>query len=320
MTDENDVIRSILTGDTSGANGDDAALLSIPGGQVAVTTDAMIMGMHALGCMSAEQFGARAVARAISDLAAMAVVPAGIVVALVVPETGWPLATRVLAGARDQALARETHLVGGDLTSGPDWMAVVTCLGARGATRPITRAGMQAGDELWVTGTLGGSARALDQLRTLEAARTTPPLSGTDLTAPDLAPYLMPPNRLRVARALAPWARAMIDISDGIARDAALLATSSGVGAQISLDVLPLASPLDAHTRSDAIRGATHGDDYELCLAIRPHDVSQAQESLARACPEIRLTKFGVAADGGQGVVFTFQGERVTGLTGHVHH
>lgn len=318
MSDEADVIRQIMTADTSQLNGDDAAIVAAPGAQIAITTDTSVLGLHALGCMSAEQFGVRAVARALSDVAAMAMIPAAVVVALIVPDDGWRLASRVLDGARSRARSSGTDLVGGDLSGGDTWTAVVTCVGRRAATLPRTRAGVRAGDELYVTGRLGAAALALEQLRHIDAELANrAPLSGDGAhdDSGALDAYLCPPDRLRAARALAPFARAMIDVSDGVASDARHLAECSGVCLHIDLDALPRAASCDA------VRAATHGDDYELCVAIAPGDVPAARAALAAACPDLPLTKIGSAADDRlvPGVTFTLAGEPIDGLTGHIH-
>ncbi|MEO7712362.1 MAG: thiamine-phosphate kinase [Gemmatimonadaceae bacterium] len=256
---EFDAIRAMLDewGPRATGVGDDAATLEMPSGaELVVSTDASVEGVHfRRAWMSASEIGARAATAALSDLAAMAAAPLGMLLSLVVPER-WQNDLLALArGVGVAAASAGCPIVGGNLTRGSELSVTITVLGH--ASSPLRRAGARSGDRVYVTGWLGGPGAAL---RALLASETP--------AAAHLARFIAPVPRLREAQWLAKaGARAAIDISDGLLADAAHLARASGVTLAIDLGRL---SHMDGVTAAQA---ATSGEEYELLITV-PADVA----------------------------------------------
>ena len=225
-------------------SGDDAAVVRASDRAV-VSTDAVVEGVHFdLATYSYADVGHKALATALSDLAAMGVGPGEAYAVLGVPEATEPRRLVELAEAME-VLADQTGVTvaGGDVTRAPTLFIAVTVIGwATDADPVIGRDGAQPGDRVGVTGALGGAADL-----TSERARRPMPRF-------DIGPAL--------ARA---GVTAMIDVSDGIATDARHLAERSGVRIAIELERLPLAPGV-----TDPIVAATAGEDYELLLTAPP--------------------------------------------------
>ena len=277
--DETSAVRRILQL-TGAVNGDDAAVLRAGGSAICVSTDSTIAGVHAPATTSAHDLGRRAAARALSDLAAMGAAPLGVTCAVHVPagDRAWADAVLLVEGIAARVSEQGTQLVGGDLcrTPSPALGVTVTVLGRRaGAPRGSTfssRAGARASDELFVTGLLGAPGAALAR---------------GDATLPE------PPDRIRAGIALARFATARIDLSDGLASDAGHLARASRVDAVIDLALLPL-----AHDAGDPVHAATAGDDYELLVALAPGAEADTRAALAAVDSKLPLTRIGSLADG----------------------
>jgi thiamine-monophosphate kinase len=237
-------------------SGDDAAV-TVPAGATATSVDALIDGVHfRREWSSPEQIGAKALAVALSDLAAMGAEPGEAYVVLGIPtdldEEGC---LELLDGIVRVAEEAGTTLAGGDVTRAPALTLAMTVVGhARNAADLVTRSGAQPGDALVVTGELGGAAAGL---LSLEADEERPDL---------IARQLEPKPRLAEGRALAKaGATAMIDLSDGLGGDAKHLARASGVGLRIDATALPLADGV-----TDLTLAVSGGEDYELLATIPP--------------------------------------------------
>lgn len=294
-------IRSMLArwGDLARGAGDDAAILDLPAGQqIVVSTDTSTESVHfRRGWLTPREIGARATTAALSDLAAMAASPLGVLVAMTVP-SAWRSELLDLAdGIGDAARVAGARILGGDTTDGRDLSLTVTVLGA--ATRPLTRLGAQPGDLLYVTGALGGPLAAL---RAFER--------GDVPDAAHRARFAHPVARLSEARWLADHgAHAAVDISDGLLADAEHLAAASGAHLEIELEALPLVVGV---SREDA---AASGEEYELLVAAPALDCARFLSEMA-----VPLTAIGrVRSRDGASVHVTLRGARVDLPRGYDH-
>jgi thiamine-monophosphate kinase len=237
-------------------SGDDAAI-TVPDGVTATSVDALVDGVHFRRKWSSPtQIGAKALAVALSDLAAMGAEPGEAYVALGIPaDIDEDDCLELLDGIVQIAEQTGTTLSGGDVTRAATLFLAVTVVGhAESASDLVTRSGARPGDALVVTGQLGAAAAGL---RSLEADEERPDL---------IARQLEPKPRLAEGRALArAGATAMIDLSDGLGGDAIHLARASEVGLQIDATALPLADGV-----TDLALAASGGEDYELLATIPP--------------------------------------------------
>ncbi|MEO8518283.1 MAG: thiamine-phosphate kinase [Dermatophilaceae bacterium] len=247
--------------------GDDTALVSADDGSVLATTDAMVRGRDWLDeWSSGADVGAKMVAQNLADIAAMGGVPTALLVTLIAdPLTSLAWVRSFTEGLAQAAGSAGVPVVGGDLSSAPAGVLVVsaTALGQCEGRAPVCRSGAQVGDVLAVSGSLGHSAAGLLLLQRGEAA-----------LAPDLVGYHLrprPPYEQGPAAARA-GATAMIDISDGLGRDAGRIAGASGV--KVELDEVPLAEDVaqlrPAVSEVDAWRCVVEGGEEHSLLAAFP--------------------------------------------------
>jgi thiamine-monophosphate kinase len=239
-----------------------------------VTTDLSVAGRHFhLDWHLPEVVGHRTLARGLSDLAAMGSRPLAAFLSLGLPRelthgrgsAAW--VSRFLDGLFALAEIHRTPLAGGDLAESPLALADIVLVGAVPAGRALLRCGARAGDQLYVTGQLGGAAAGLAKLKELAARRRnrSPRLSIPARWQADLAPHLYP--QPRIAQGL--WLRehgatSAIDLSDGLSTDLAHLCAESGVAAEVDAACLP-SHP--AATLEQALHG---GEDYELLFSAPP--------------------------------------------------
>jgi thiamine-monophosphate kinase len=274
--------------------GDDCALLrSRPGEELAVTTDLSIVGRHfRLDWHPPESIGHRALARGLSDLAAMGARPVAAFLSLGVPRElttavgrrrAW--VKRFLDGLLALAATYKTPLAGGDLSESPVALADIVLIGAVPQGKALLRSTARPGHLLYVTGALGGAAAGLGRLRQLAEAQPAgkhPPRILKKLQA-SLAPHLYP--QPRIAQGL--WlvrhglASAAIDLSDGLSTDLAHLCEESGVSAEVDAALLPIHP---GATLAQALHG---GEDYELLFT------APATARLPRKIAGVAITRIG---------------------------
>lgn len=285
--------------------GDDAAVVRAD--RYAVTSvDTMVDGVHfRTDQLAPEEIGHRALAAAVSDLAAMGARPGEAYLALGLP-SGFE-AERALALAEGAAaLGAEVGIaiVGGDVTRAPALTVSFTAVGWAGDPGELVgRDGARPGDWVGVTGTLGAAGAGLALLEGRAGAGLD---AGVATALRDH--YALPRPRLADGRSLAAHgARAMIDLSDGLATDAGHLARRSAVRIELSLAALPLAEGVAdiAHELGVDPRAfaATAGDDYELCVCLPAAGTSAVTN----------VTWIGMVVQGPAGVVFPGADEPLVG-------
>ena len=253
--------------------GDDAALLRVPSGQeLVLTTDTLVSGVHFPEETAASDLGWKALAVNLSDLAAMAATPAWVSLALTLPEAEAAWLDAFLDGFCELADEHSVALVGGDTTRGP-LSVTVSAHGFVPAGQALRRDRAGAGEDVWVTGTLGDAAGALRQWqeRGLQSAKLRHRLD-------------RPTPRVAAGLALRGLATAAIDLSDGLGADLGHVLAASGLGAELDLARLPTSRTLFEHFGEDASRWRLQlsgGDDYELCFTAPAANALQIEQALA---------------------------------------
>ncbi len=267
MPSEFDLIRQYFTRPakrTVLGVGDDAALLRVGAGQeLAVSTDMLLVERHFFPDDDPEALGHKALAVNLSDLAAMGATPRWALLSIALPEVNERWLTRFAQGWFALAEQEDVALIGGDTTKGPLTFSV-TIMGEVPKGQALRRAGAKAGDEIWVSGTLGDAALALAYLQ-----------RRIQLTPHDAAAVLprlhRPTPRVKLGQKLLGLANSAIDISDGLLADLGHILQASNVGAEIQFEALPVSPALRAYLAHDAARKAVlaGGDDYELCFTAK---------------------------------------------------
>jgi thiamine-monophosphate kinase len=281
-------------------SGDDAAVTA-PGGATATSVDAVVEGVHfRRTAASPAQIGHKALATALSDLAAMGAEAGEAYVAIGLPEDlGEEDCLRLVDGMLHLARGTGTTLAGGDVTRSPVLALAVTVVGhAPAAEDFVSRGGARPGDVLVLTGELGGAAAGLKLLENPGLAAGLPGDVAEHLRRRQLEPQ----PRLGAGRALAAaGARAMIDLSDGLGGDASHLADASGVRLEIDATALPVAAGLAAIAHgagADPLHLASGGgEDYELLAALPPARLAEASTRVA-ATGEAKLSRIGRVVSG----------------------
>jgi thiamine-monophosphate kinase len=284
-------IRKVLSANGPGVAvgiGDDAAV--VKGGTVltdlVLTTDMLVEGVHFDRALSAPRdLGHKAIVVNVSDVAAMAASARYALVSLALTpevEPAWvmELYGGMLTACDEYALS----LVGGDLSRGGQVVIGVTVTGEVERGRGVLRSGAQVGDRIVVTGFLGASAGGLVVARAPGAARVA--ALSTEWGRELLRAHERPVARVGEARSLAQaGATAMMDISDGLAKDLSRLCKESRIGARVELAEVPVAPQLEELARviraNPLTLALTGGEDYELLATLGPQSVAPARAALA---------------------------------------
>lgn len=243
--------------------GDDAALLNVrPGQQLAVASDTLVTAVHFPETAPPRQIATRALCVNLSDMAAMGAEPRWFTLALTLPQdkanSEW--LAEFSAGLGAIANQYDLALVGGDTTSGP-LTVTLTLLGEVPAGNALTRAGASPGDSVFVTGTLGDGAAALEILSNI---------NNTTIDSDRLLQrFYSPQPQIQAGLKLRSIASACIDISDGLLADLGHICKASGVAAVVQAEQLPIAADVQQQSPLDALEWALcGGDDYQLCFTV----------------------------------------------------
>jgi thiamine-monophosphate kinase len=261
-------LRALATHPAGRGLADDAAVLEIGGRSLVLTHDMLVEGVHYLPDDPPADVAWKLVAVNLSDLAAKGSRPLGVLLGYSLGDGAWDDA--FVGGLGTALTAFGLPLLGGDTVrgGGPRTLAL-TAVGEADGPVP-SRAGGQAGDHLWVSGTIGDAGAGLRGLK------------GEIEPEPFLVErYRTPKPRLEAGERLAPLVGAMMDVSDGLLIDASRLAAASGVAIGLDLEAVPLSKQLLAALgdgRQARLGAATAGDDYELLFAAAP---GRAPEILA---------------------------------------
>ena len=298
---EFDLVRTMLGewGRSASGVGDDAAVIEVPPGEkLVITTDTSVEGIHfRREWLNHFEIGYRATAAALSDLAAMAARPLGVVIALTLPSADREEAIALATGIREGASASLCPIVGGDLTAGKSLSLTVTAIGS--AVKPIGRTGAVPGQRVYVTGMLGGPSAALRAW-----------LSGGEPSEADRARFAHPIPRIEAAIALAGLgATAAIDVSDGLIGDLAHIAAASRVCIEIDIERVP---KMDGITALEAVES---GEEYELAITAGDIDVDAFSEAHGLA-----LTEIGRIVAGPAGIELRENGQRIAPPRGYDHY
>ena len=292
--------------------GDDAAVIEPERNRVEVlSVDALVDGVHFdRRVVPPDAIGHRALAVNLSDLAAMGASPRAALVSLMLPDT-LTIADFDLIASGLCTLARRHGVViaGGNLTKTPGPLAIdVTVTGTLKRRDVLKRTGAKPGDEVYVTGEIGGAVAGLELLR-----------AGLEGTA--IERYLRPQPRLRMGTLLARnrAATACIDLSDGLADALHQLAASNRLGIKVQAGALPIEPGATAWFRQagrDPIAASLASDDYELLFTARPR--SRGRLEAARRHGDVRVTRIGVCT-GEQAVVLEQDGRSEPMPRGYAH-
>ena len=261
--------------------GDDCAMVIIAGRQVLVTTDQALDGVHfVLAEHGPRAAGRKAMARNLSDIAAMAALPVAAVATVALPQDfKASQAEEIYRGLREVADEFDCPVVGGDVGSWPGPLAISVTIfgkpaGGRKPIPPVLRSGAKPGDAVCVTGRLGGAWRTRRHLE----------------FTPRIAEALELAGQYEI--------HAMIDISDGLAADLQHICKESCVAAEIVAEDIPIHDDAKQAraSRQDALRAAlSDGEDYELLFAVAPTDADRLTEAQPL---EVKVSRIGRIVDG----------------------
>ena len=298
--------------------GDDAAWITNQNNSSLVTADLLIEGIHFdLRWTSLSDLGHKALAVNLSDIAAMGGVPAYVILSLGLPaDLDSAQMDAFYRGLQGLAGRTGVALVGGD-TNAAVTLIVSVCLIGHAPYAPIRRSGARAGDDIYVSGTLGDAALGLKFLQS--GGRRE---SKKRAIAKLIARHHRPEPRLALGLLLAKnrLATAMIDVSDGLLQDLEHVCKASGVGATISQERLPLSAAYRAVAESgETTTALTGGEDYELLFCGRPQDRTRIERVSERA--GVSVTRIGVCAQRSKGIAVIDQlGQAILfRIRGHDH-
>lgn len=284
--------------------GDDCAILdfNLPDRLLLFKTDAVVEGIHFTPGTTPERIGHKALARCLSDIAAMAGTPVAALVTLGLPREFDPrFVEGIYSGMNTLARRHEVAIVGGETTSNPERLLIsVALLGWVPRGKGVLRSAAEAGDALFVTGELGGS------------------LAGKHL---DFEPRLVEARWLAQHFAI----HGMIDLSDGLAGDLRHLMKSSRVGAELLAAAIPIsrearrAGKAESSTRPPLLAALADGEDFELLFTVASRDAVPLLDAWKKQFPEVRLSCIGKMLAGDSLTIRDKEGVRPLTAHGYVH-
>jgi thiamine-monophosphate kinase len=262
--------------------GDDAAVVAVGDRALVATADLLVEGRHFdRRFSSAADIGFKALTVNVSDIAAMGGRPRWALLSIGAP-ADEPVGSleELYDGIAEAARASGVVVIGGDTVAADSLIVSVAVLGEPGEGGVVMRSGAHEGDLLGVTGAIGGAAAGLTLLRAAERDSDARALL-------ERFPNLARAHRRARARiwegmaAAASGAHAMIDVSDGLAQDVGHIAEASGTGVVLEPADVPLEPGVAEASAWGAPSALTGGDDYELAIAVAPHDLDGLREALA---------------------------------------
>jgi thiamine-monophosphate kinase len=283
--------------------GDDCAVLDfgLPDKLFLFKTDAVVEGIHFTKDMPPEKIGRKALARCLSDIAAMAGTPNAAVITLGLPKQFDPVfVEKMYGGLKELAQQFGVAIVGGETTANPGHIFIsVALLGTVGRGQQVLRSGAKIGDAIFVTGDLGGSFQEKHL---------------------DFEP------RLAEARWLAGnfSLHAMADLSDGMAGDLRHILKASGVGAEILKSAVPVSRAAKLQARKNPAKPAlaaalTDGEDFELLFTIASGGAVKLLDGWKKRFPGLKLSCIGRIVAGGEITLRDKTGAQMLNAHGHVH-
>jgi thiamine-monophosphate kinase len=265
--------------------GDDCAVLDlgVPGKLILFKTDAVVEGIHFTKETSPEKIGRKALARCLSDIAAMAGTPTAALVTIALPKSfDADFVAKIYDGLNAMAEQTGVAIVGGETTTNPERILIsIALIGTVSRGRQISRGGARVGDAIFVTGELGGS------------------LAGKHL---DFEPRLTEASWLAEHFHI----HAMMDLSDGLAGDLRHIVNASKAGAEILKSALPISREAKLRAKESstakpaAFAALTDGEDFELVFTVASKDAVKLLDAWKKKFPKVKLSCIGkiVAGEG----------------------
>jgi len=263
--------------------GDDAAIFNLdPGHQLITSTDTLVEGIHFFKDASPIDIAYKSLAVNLSDIAAMGGVAKCYTLSLTLPKLDKDWLEQFSTSLKESSERFRVNLIGGDTTRGP-LNITISMMGSIEINTSIKRSGARAGDDIYVTGSLGAAALCLKKI-----------IEGVKPSESELISLNKPIPRLELGSALRNIASSCIDISDGLEQDLSHILKSSNVGAIIYIDKLPLDNSVSNYVKNsnDWFLPLCGGDDYELCFTVgksKRKKIKDLSEGL-----KVRVTRIGV--------------------------
>ena len=278
--------------------GDDAALFNLqPGHQLVTSMDTLVEGVHFFKDSLPADLAYKALAVNLSDIAAMGAVAKCYTLSLTIPKIDQNWLEEFSSSLKESSKVFNVNLIGGDTTRGP-LNITISMMGSIEIGSPILRSGARDEDDIYVTGDLGTAALCLKKIK-----------EGVEPSQNELNKLNRPLPRLEFGSALIKLANSCIDVSDGLEQDLSHILKSSGVGAVIEAQKLPIDDSVNKYINKthDWSLPLSGGDDYELCftanIANRGKILRLSQEL------KIKVTKIGVINSSKKLVIIGYDGK-----------